>query len=209
MPETSIASLDPQLQKRVESARVALDRGRPEQALEHCLMVLQTRPDCLPVRKLERAAQLKLAALHRNVVAKLVRAVSSAPFILGATLKLKDDPRAALETAERLLRRDPHSVSALNLLGQAATVLGWTETAIFAHQMASDLEPERIDLLISLGYAHLSGSQLAEAENTANEALALQPNNPDAHKLLEAVLVASASAKWEQGAAGTPRTSKV
>jgi cytochrome c-type biogenesis protein CcmH/NrfG len=159
----------------------------------------------LQVRKLERAAQLNLAALRRNVVAKLVRAVSSAPFILNATLKLKDDPRSALETAERLLRRDPHSVSALNLLGQAATELGWMETAIFAHQMASDLEPERIDLMISLGHAHLAGARLGDAENTANEALALQPNNSDAHKLLEAVLVASASAKWTQSAAGDAR----
>ena len=207
MPEITIASLDPQLQKQVESARMALDRDRPEQALEHCQAVLRVQPDCLQVRKLERAAQLKLAALHRNVVAKLVRAVSSAPFILNATLKLKDNPRSALETAERLLRRDPHSVSALNLLGQAATQLGWTETAIFAHQMASDLEPERIDLLISLGHAYLLGSRLADGENAANEALALQPNNPDAHKLLEAVLVAGASAKWEQDAASARRSS--
>src|SRR5690349_176394 len=115
MPEITIALLDPQLQKQVESARAALDRNRPEQALEHCQAVLQVQPDCLQVRKLERAAQLKYAAQRRNVVAKLVSAVSSAPFLLSATLKLKDDPRATLATAERLLRRDPHSVSALNL----------------------------------------------------------------------------------------------
>jgi len=206
MPEISIASLDPQLQKQVESARAALDRGRPEQALEYCQAVLRVQPDCLPVRKLERAAQLKFAALHRSIVAKLVRAVSSAPFILNANLKLKDDPRSALETAERLLRRDPHSVPALNLLGQAATELGWTETAIFAHQMASDLEPERIDLLILLGHAHLAGGRLRDAESTANEALALQPNNLDAHKLLETVLVANASAQWQRGSVETPKS---
>jgi len=207
MPEITIALLTPQLQKQVESARAALDRGRPEQALELCQAVLQVQPDCLQVRKLERAAQLKFAALRRNVVARMVNAVSSAPFLLNASLKLKDDPRSALATAERLLRKDPHSVSALNLLGQAATELGWTETAIFAHQMASDLEPERIDLLISLGYAFLAGSRISDAEGTANQALALQPNNTDAHKLLETVLLASASAKWEQGSVGARRSS--
>lgn len=207
MPEITIALLTPQLQKQVESARAALDRGRPEQALELCQSVLQVQPDCLQVRKLERAAQLKFAALRRSVVARMVNAVSSAPFLLNASLKLKDDPRSALATAERLLRKDPHSVPALNLLGQAATELGWTETAIFAHQMASDLEPERIDLLISLGYAFLAGSRISDAEGTANQALALQPNNTDAHKLLETVLLASASAKWEQGVVGVRRTS--
>src|SRR4051812_9336766 len=124
MPEITIALLDPQLQKQVESARTALDRNRPEQALELCQAVLLVQPDCLQVRKLERAAQLKFAAQRRNVVAKLVRAVSTAPFLLNASLKLKDDPRAALATAERIIRRDPHSVPALNLLGQAATELG-------------------------------------------------------------------------------------
>jgi tetratricopeptide (TPR) repeat protein len=201
MAEITIASLSPELQKQVESARSALDRGRPEKALELCQAVLTAQPDCLQVRKLERAAQLKFAAIRRGLVAKLVTAVSSAPFLLSGNLKLKDDPRGALVTAERLLRRDPQSVSALNLLGQAATELGWTETAVFAHETASDLEPDRIDLLVSLGRAYLSASRASDAVGAANQALQLNAANSDAQTLLQDALVAVTvtKGKWDQG----------
>jgi tetratricopeptide (TPR) repeat protein len=200
MPEITVASLDPQLQKQVESARSALDRGRPEQTLELCQAVLSVQPDCLQVRKMERAAQLKFAAIRRGLVAKLVTAVSSAPFLLSGNLKLKDDPRSALATAERLLRRDPHSVAALNLLGQAATELGWLETAVFAHETASDLEPDRIDLLLSLGRAYLAASRASDAVNAAKQALQLHPENSDAQTLLQNALVAATvvNGKWDK-----------
>ena len=201
MAETTISSLEPHLQKQVESARTALDRGRPEQALELCLAVLAVHPDCLQVRKLERAAQLKFAAVRRSLVAKLVTAVSSAPFLLSGNLKLKDDPRSALVTAERLLRRDPQSVPALNLLGQSATELGWTETAVFAHEAASDLEPDRTDLLVLLGHAYLAAGRASDAVAAANQALQQHPHNADAQTLLQNALVAVTviKGKWEHG----------
>lgn len=200
MSEITIASLDSQLQKKVESARSALDRGRPEQTLELCQAVLSLQPDCLQVRKLERAAQLKFAAIRRGLVAKLVTAVSSAPFLLSGNLKLKDDPRSALVTAERLLRRDPHNVAALNLLGQSATELGWIETAVFAQETASDLEPERIDLLISLSRAYLAASRASDAVGAVRQALQLKPGNSEAQTLLQNALVAVTvvNGKWEQ-----------
>jgi len=201
MSEIPITSLDSQLQKQVESARSALDRGRPEQALELCHSVLAAQPDCLQVRKMERAAQLKFAAIRRGLVSRWVSAVSTAPFLLSGNLKLKDDPRSALATAERLLRRDPHSVAALNLLGQSATELGWIETAVFAHETASDLEPDRLDLLLSLGRAYLAASRASDAVETANQALKSQPASSDAQSLLQDALVAIsvANGKWERG----------
>ena len=200
MAVVTINSLDPQLQKQVESARAALDRGRPEQAQELCVAVLALQPDCLQVRKLERAAQLKLAAHHRGFVSKLVSAVSTAPFVFGATMKLQDDPRSALATAERLLRRNPQSVPALNLLGQAATALGWLETAVFAHEAASDLEPERIDLLLALGRAYLAAGRSADAASAAQQIIHLEAEHPEAKTLLQHALVATTvvDGKWTQ-----------
>jgi tetratricopeptide (TPR) repeat protein len=200
MAAVTINSLAPQLQKQVESARAALDRGRTEQALELCAAVLALQPDCLQVRKLERAAQLKLAAHRRGLVAKFVSAVSTAPFVFGATMKLQDDPRGALATAERLLRRNAQSVPALNLLGQAATALGWPETAVFAHEAASDLEPERIDLLLALGRAYLAVGRSADAAGSAHQILHLELEHAGAKTLLQHALVASSvvDGKWTQ-----------
>ncbi len=201
MPEVTVASLDFRLQKQVESARAAFDRGDSEQALELCAAVLQAQPACLTVRKLERAAQLRFATSRRNAVSQLVRAVSSAPHLLSGSMQLKGEPRSALATAERLLRRDPQSVAALCLLGQAAAALGWNETAVFAHEAASDLEPDRLDIWISLSGAYLAAGRAADAVGAASQALQLNPANAEAQTLLRnaTVAVTMAKGKWEQG----------
>ena len=204
MIEVTIAQLGPNLQKQAESARAALDRGRPEHALELCAAVLAVQPDCLQVRKLERAAQLRYRVLRRSLVSKLISVVSTAPFLLSGNLKLKDDPRSALATAERLLRRDPQNVSALNLLGHAASELGWVETAVFAHEAASDLDPDRPELLVSLGAAYLAAGRAADAVGAANQALKLHPDSPDAQALLQHALVVVSvnDGKWGQAGGG-------
>lgn len=201
MSEVPVSALSFALQKQAESARAALDKGRAEQAIELCARILDEQPGCLSVRKMQRAAQLKLAVLKRDSVSRFVRAVSTAPFLLGGSLKLKDDPRAALTNADRLLRKDPHNVAALSLLGQAAMVLGWPETAVFAYQAASDLEPDRPDLLISLAGAYLAAGRAKEAVQAADEALRIQPANADALAVHRTASVAVTMTKgnWEQG----------
>jgi tetratricopeptide (TPR) repeat protein len=190
MSEVAASSLDPRLQKMFESAREALDRGRPLQAADLCAKILDEQPACLAVRKVERAALLRVATARLHGLSKVVQAVSTAPFLLGGSLRLKDQPRVALATAEKLLRRDPKNVAALGLLGQAAMALGWPETAVFAYEVASDLEPERAELLVFLSGAFLAASRPHDAAHAAEEALRLQPGNADALALQHSAAVA-------------------
>jgi len=201
MPEVLVSSLSFALQKQVESARAAFDRGKAAQAADLCAAILDEQPACLSVRKLERAAQLKVAAMRQSGLSKLVRAVSTAPFLLGGSLKLKDEPRAAFASAERLLRRDPHNTAALGLLGQAAMALNWPETAVFAYEAASDDEPDRPDLWVALSGAYLAAGRAKDAVHAADEALRIQPANSDALALQRtaAVAVTLAKGRWEQG----------
>ena len=201
MPEVLISALSFALQKQVESARAAFDRGKPEQAAELCGRILEEQPACLSVRKLERAALLKLKKARQSGISKMVMAVSTAPFLLGGSLRLKDEPRSALASAEKLLRRDPQSVAALGLLGQAAMALGWPETAVFAYEAASDLEHDRVDVWVSLSGAYLASGRANDAAHAAEEALRLHPANADALTLQRsaAVAVTMAKGKWEQG----------
>ncbi len=201
MPEVLVSTLSFALQKQVESARAAFDRGKPSQAVELCAVILDEQPACLSVRKLERAAQLKVAAMRQGGLSKLVRAVSTAPFLLGGSLKLKDDPRAAFASAERLLRRDPHNTAALGLLGQAAMALNWPETAVFAYEAASDDEPDRPDLWVALSGAYLAAGRAKDAVHAADEALRIQPANSDALALQRtaSVAVTMSKGKWEHG----------
>lgn len=198
MSEVTVSNLEFRLQKQVENARAAFDRGDSEQAMELCAAVLEAEPACLTVRKLERAAQLKLAASKRNSVSQLVRAVSSAPQLLTGSMFLKAEPRNALVTAERLLRRDPQNVGALCLMGQATTALGWSETAVFAYEAASDLEPERQDIWVALGGAYVAVGRSADAVGAASQALQLNPANIEAQTLLRDASVTVAQGEKEQ-----------
>jgi tetratricopeptide (TPR) repeat protein len=201
MPELSISGLSFALQKQVESARAAYDRGKPAQAAELCAKVLDEQPACVSVRRLEHAALLKLASTRAGGLSKMAMAVSHAPFLLGGSLKLKDEPRRALENAEKMLRRDPQQVPALALLGQAAIALGWPETAVFAYEAASDLDHDRPDLWVALSGAYLAAGRAKDAVHAADEALRLQPANADALALQRtaAVAVTMDRGKWEQG----------
>ena len=59
MPEVAVTSLDPRQQKLIDNARIALDRGQLDYTLDACAQVLKSAPGCLPVRRLQRAAQLR------------------------------------------------------------------------------------------------------------------------------------------------------
>jgi tetratricopeptide (TPR) repeat protein len=200
MPEVPVSALSFSLQKQVESARTAYDGGKPARAAELCARVLDEQPACVAVRKLERAALLKLASTRTSGLSKIALAVSHAPFLLGGSLKLKDEPRAALANAEKMLRRDPQHVSALALLGQAAIALGWPETAVFAYEAASDLDHDRPDLWVALSGAYLAAGRTQDAVHAADEALRLQPANADALALQRTAAVALTidRGKWEQ-----------
>src|SRR3954470_15419741 len=104
MPEVTVASLDPRQQKLVENARVALERGNFDYVLEVTAQVLKAQPGCLPVRKLQRVAQLRQ---HRGKSGGFMgRALgwSTAPFMFASG---KKDPAKQLETAETMLAKDP------------------------------------------------------------------------------------------------------
>ncbi len=201
MPEVIVASLEPRLQKQVESARAAFDHGRHDHAIETAAAVLAEQPACLPVRKLLRAAQLKRVADRRGLLGRLVTSVSSSPFVLAGTLILKERPARAVANADKALFRDANNCAALLLLGQAATALGWTETAVFAFEAARENEPDRPELLLALGQALLAAGRAAEAVKATEELLRLQPNNAEALTLLRdaSVAVTLVQGKWEQG----------
>jgi hypothetical protein len=84
MPEVPVASLDPRQQKLIENARVALERGNLEYVLEVTSQVLKAQPGCLPVRKLQRVAQLRQnRGKTGGFMGKAFSGLSSAPFMFG------------------------------------------------------------------------------------------------------------------------------
>jgi tetratricopeptide (TPR) repeat protein len=199
MPEVAVNTLELRLQKQVESARVAFEKGRYEHAVETAGLVLREQPSCLPVRKLMRAAQLKLASGKSGLFGRMMTSMSSAPFVLGGSFQLKDKPLNAVVAADKLLASDANNVAALTLLGQGAGALGWLETAVFAYDAARSCEPDRPDLNLALGLALLAAGRAAEAVQAAQDVLRIQPNHAEGQDLLRnaSIAVTMAKGNWE------------
>lgn len=201
MTEQSVASLEPRLQKLVESARVAFERGNHDYAVELAREVLAAAPGCLPVRKLLRTAQLKRGASGGGFFTKVLGSVSTAPFLVSGNAALAKDPSKALVSAQKMLDADPNSAAGLRLLGGAATALGWHETAVFAFEALRENAPDDLANLAALGRAHLGAGRADAAVRCAEAVLARESINGAAQALLKDASVAQTmkAGRWEEG----------
>ena len=201
MPDTAVASLDLRLQRQAESARTAFAKGRFGDAAELCAMILLEAPGCLAVRKLQRAAQTKAGPAKGGFFAKAMGSVTSAPFLMSGNSAMQKEPLKAALAADKILARDPNQTGALRLLGQAATALGWTGTAIFAYGTVREVEPDNIPNLVALGEAFLVEGRGDEALQAAEAALRIEPVHPGAQTLAKNASVSTtmAAGKWEAG----------
>src|SRR5687768_5496407 len=196
MPEVPVASLDPRHQKLIENARVALERGNLEYVLEVTSQVLKAQPGCLPVRKLQRVAQLRQnRGKTSGFMGKAFSGLTSAPFMFGS----KKEPAKQLETAEGMLAKDPNSVAALRMLADAAGALNLPETVAFALEAVRELEPANRSNLLALGEALLAAGKPVEALKMADELLKDKPTDADAQNLMRKASVAQTVTKhsWD------------
>jgi len=203
MHEQPVASLDSRLQKQVESARVAFERGNFDYAIELARDVVTEAPGCLPVRKLWRAAQLKKSGTARRggFFGTALNNVSTIPFLLRGNASLGGDPLRAAANAQRVLDADPDSLAGWRMLGHAALALQWAETAVFAFEILRELEPRRVETLVALGRAHLMARRGDVAAQCAQTALKIEPINGAAQALLKDASVAQSleRGRWEEG----------
>ena len=198
MPEIPVASLDPRHQKLVENARIALERGNLEYVIEVTAQVLKMQPGCLPVRRLQRVAQLRQyrGSKSSGFMGRALSGLSTAPFMFGGG---KKEPAKLLEAAEGFLAKDPTSVPALKMLAEAAGGLSFPETVAFALDAVREIEPDNRPNLLALGEAWLAAGKPADALKIADEILKDKPTDADAQNLMRKASVAQTVTKhsWD------------
>lgn len=198
MQEVPLTSLDVRLQKQVENAQVALQRGNLDYVIEVTSQVLKHAPGCLPVRRLQRAAVLKQHEGKNKLLAKAFGSVTMAGFLFAS----KKDPTKAMESAEKLLLADPFNVPALKSLAEASTTLGLMETAAFAWEGIREAQPKDHDTLVHLAEAFIAAKMHKEAVRVTDDLLKLRPQDGDALALMRKASVAQTMDKgnWESQA---------
>jgi len=202
MPEIAVTSLDPRHQKLIDNARIALERGQLDYTLDACAQVLKTAPGCLPVRRLQRVAQLRDFKSKNKFMSKAMGGFSTAPFMFGGG---KKEPAKVLETAEGMLAKDPTSVPALKLLAEAAGGLGLLETVAFALDAVREIEPDNRANLLAVGEAWIAAGKPAEALKAADAILKTKPADADAQNLMRKASIAQTVTKGNWDAQGSFR----
>jgi tetratricopeptide (TPR) repeat protein len=195
MPEIPVSSLDPRVQKQIENSQIALQRGNLDYVLDVTSQVLKVAPGCLPVRRLQRVAQLRQLGSKNKLFAKAFGSVTQAGFLFGG----KKDPSKSLENAEKMLASDPTSVPALKLLAEAAQGLDMPETVAFAWEAIHELHPTDREALLNFGEACLLAKRPKEALRAADELLKLKPQDGDALALMRKAAIAqtTTAGNWE------------
>lgn len=196
MPEVPVSSLDPRIQKQIENSQIALQRGNLDYVLDVTSQVLKVAPGCLPVRRLQRVAQLRQLGSKNKLFAKAFGSVTQAGFLFGG----KKDPAKSLENAEKMLAADPTSVPALKLLAEAAQGLDMPETVAFAWEAVHELNPTDREALLNFGEACLAAKRPKEALRAADDLLKLKPQDGDALALMRKAAIAQTTEKgnWEE-----------
>jgi len=187
MPDIPVSALDSRQQKLVAKARVALENGNFDYAIEACGHVLKAVPGCVEARRMQRIAQLGLYAVKNSLRPKAADGLSSTPFIFSSVTK---DPLQALESAEKILAADPTSASALKLLAEAARALDLPETAAFAREAAHEQEPDDPGNLLELGEAWLAAGRPGDALHAADTLLKIAPLDSAAQNLMRKAAIA-------------------
>ncbi|RME68270.1 MAG: tetratricopeptide repeat protein [Verrucomicrobia bacterium] len=208
MPEISVASLPARLQRQVTHARTAIDRGNTEYAISICRGILREHPGCLAVRRLLRAAQLKLYKEKNPLLARAVGVILGTPAVATARAMLKNHPARAMDAAERALSAYPLNVAALRIVAAGAMALELPETAVFVLEAAREISPDNRAIRIELVRAYTANGQADEAVRIADRLLSEDPSNPELQELVKRASVARSirAGHWD-AASGSYRDS--
>jgi cytochrome c-type biogenesis protein CcmH/NrfG len=169
-----------------------LNAGRTDEASACARRLLGAKPDLVEGHFLVGLIALELRQTWTAVSA------------FGSVTKLKEDHAAAWAQLARLFmvagqpgRADTalskavlHNDGAplvLDLIGAVYTLLGDEEEASSWIRQAVDAQPSNVNYLVNLASNHMFLGRIGAAEEALQRALALRPDNPNAHWLLASV----------------------
>lgn len=198
MPDQTLNSLDVRQQRLVENARRAADSGDWEYALTACAEVLAAVPGCLPVRRLQRVVAKQKFTHAGGWLSKALSGITAWP----TSLSGGKSPAEQLQQADKILAKDPYSITGLQLLAIAARHHGWPELMAFACEAIREIEPDNRDNLLALGEAWLMAEKPEAALRAADAILALNSVDDEAQALMRKASIAHTTKQGQWEAAG-------
>ncbi|MEM9158079.1 MAG: tetratricopeptide repeat protein [Verrucomicrobiota bacterium] len=198
MLESRADDLSDRERKSFANAKLAIERGNFEYAVEICGSLLEYRPGCLDVRRVLRAAQQQVFARSgKGVGALICKAGNLAKAALGYGV-IKKNPERAMVIGESILNTDPFNARGLSLVARGAEKLELFETEAFCLESICDRYPDNVDKLQRLCEALINVGHADDALRVAERLSALRPGNTRVQELVKSASVAHSikRGKW-------------
>jgi tetratricopeptide (TPR) repeat protein len=200
MEETTLKDLDSRFQKQVENARKATDKN-PAYAVDILANIVRRSPGCLEARKYLRQSQQKAKKGGKNKgLGGFMSKVTSLPFAMTSSSKLKKDPEAVMEASEKMLSANPANSVAHKMLGAAAEALELKETAAFAYEELFKLDQANTESAKLLMAAYIEIGKCKEAIEVGDAAYHANPADDEVQGLIKKASVQQTMEKgrWEE-----------
>lgn len=200
MEEITLEQLPRKTRELYEKAVAALERGNAGYAMDIFKQVIALEPRFVLARKNLRITQVKGAvAAKPTAMTHQLSSLKGAFTLMSGQGKLKNDPLAALATAEKLLELDPLNLSFLKFFAQAAEAAGMPEVAVQTLEITRPYFAKDVGFLRLLAGLYLKINQPGGAKDCYAAVVELLPNDQLAIKNLKdaAALDTMKSGGWE------------
>ncbi|NLG34891.1 MAG: hypothetical protein GX548_06015 [Lentisphaerae bacterium] len=186
MEEMTLDKVPRKIRDLYEKAMGALERGNIGYALDMLKQVVGMEPRFLLARKNLRIAQVKtFAAKKPNAMTHQMASLKGTFTLMGAQGKLKKNPQAALEGAEKLLELDPLNLPFLKFFAQAAEAADMPELAVQTFEIARPYFAKDVPFLRQLAQLYIATNQPSGAKDCYAVVAELLPNDQVAIKNLK------------------------
>lgn len=202
MSKFTLKDLDPRLLKQYQAAEQAV-KTNPQYAMEIAQQLLHRHPDCADIRRLLRRAQRILQGAEGRSLSKLLSGVTSFAHLVGTSKLAQNDPKQAMEAAEKMLAKNVSDAGANRLLASAAENLGLFDTAALACEELCRIEPKSVANRIALANALLRDANPAACLAAVDKALKDFPGNGDLQELARRASVAQTMEHGKWGASSS------
>lgn len=186
MEEITLDQVPRKTRDLYEKAMSALERGNTGYALDMLKQVIKIEPGFFLARKNLRVAQAKiLMAKKPSALTHQLSSLKGMFTLMGAQGKLKKNPQAALDDAEKLLAMDPFNFSFLKFFTQAAAAADLPEVAVQTLEVVRPYFLKNVTFLRLLASLYLETNQPGNARDCYAAVVELLPNDQEAIKNLK------------------------
>ena len=176
MVEKSKKEVHPEARDYFEKGISALRKDNLDYASKLFEQSLKKEPGFFECREALRLNQFKRAE-KKSSFSKIFSKTTSSSLLPKGQLALRNNPIEAIEVAEQILSEDPYSIMGNKLLGEAASLVGFHKTALFAWEWVMKQQPGDKNNTINYCDALVEVGEIAKADECCAELAKIYPED--------------------------------